>query len=41
MVDFYLHKIKHDIITIDDVPPLWKKKVQAELDKLETEEGAE
>ena len=34
MVAFYLHKIKNGDIKIEQVPALWRKKVQAELDKL-------
>lgn len=33
MVKFYVQKINRGQITIDDVPPKWKAKVQAELDK--------
>ena len=34
MVKFYLRKIVNGEITIDNVPTLWRKKVQAELDAL-------
>lgn len=33
MVQFYLRKIKAEEMTVEEVPTLWKKKVQAELDK--------
>ena len=33
MVRFYVNKVKDGIITIDGVPPRWRAKVQAELDK--------
>lgn len=33
MVELYLKKIKQDGWTIDQVPKLWKARVQAELDK--------
>lgn len=33
MVRFYINKINDGTITIDDVPPRWRAKVQAELDK--------
>ena len=33
MVKFYINKINVLTITIDDVPPRWRAKVQAELDK--------
>lgn len=33
MVAFYVAKIKDGTITIDDVPKLWKAKVEAELAK--------
>lgn len=31
MVEFYVMKIQDGTITIDNVPKLWKKKVEAEL----------
>ena len=34
MIKFYLRKINNGEITIDDVPSLWRAKVQAELDAL-------
>ncbi len=34
MVKFYLRQIEKGTITIDDVPPKWIDKVQAELDKI-------
>lgn len=37
MVKFYLRKIKAGEMTIDEVPSLWRAKVQAELDKEVTE----
>lgn len=33
MVKFYLNRIKKNLITIDDVPKLWRTKVEAELKK--------
>lgn len=33
MVAFYVDKIKNGEITIEQVPTLWREKVQAELDK--------
>ena len=33
MVAFYVMKIKDGTITIDNVPFLWKEKVQQELEK--------
>ena len=33
MVAFYVDKIKNGEMTIDQVPALWRKKVQVELDK--------
>lgn len=33
MVKIYLKKIKDDTITIEDVPKLWRAKVEAELAK--------
>lgn len=35
MVKFYIRKITNGDITIDDVPSLWKKRVEEELKKLE------
>ena len=35
MVKFYVRKITNGDITIDDVPHLWKKRVEEELEKLE------
>ncbi len=31
MVKFYVMKIKDGVITVEDVPELWKAKVEAEL----------
>lgn len=31
MVKFYVNRIKNGGMTIDEVPSLWKKKVEAEL----------
>ena len=33
MVAFYVMKIKDGTITIEDVPQLWKEKIQAELEE--------
>lgn len=33
MVAFYVMKIQDETITIDDVPVLWKEKVQQQLTK--------
>ena len=33
MVAFYVDKIKNNEMTIEQVPSLWRKKVQIELDK--------
>ena len=33
MVRFYVMKIKDGTITIDEVPQLWRKKVETELKK--------
>lgn len=33
MVALYLKRINNGLMTIDEVPQLWKDKVQAELDK--------
>lgn len=33
MVAFYVMKIRDGTITIDDVPVLWKEKVQQQLEK--------
>ncbi len=33
MVAFYVMKIQDGTITIDDVPVLWKEKVQQQLEK--------
>ena len=33
MVKFYVNRIKNGGMTIDEVPSLWKKKVEAELAK--------
>lgn len=33
MVALYVKKINEGAMTIDDVPNLWRAKVQAELDK--------
>lgn len=33
MVNFYLRKIRNNEMTVDEVPKLWRAKVQAELDK--------
>lgn len=34
MVNFFIGEIKVGRITIDDVPKLWRSKVQARLDEL-------
>lgn len=34
MVNFFIGEIKIGRITIDDVPKLWRNKVQARLDEL-------
>lgn len=33
MVKFYVNRIKNGGMTIDEVPSLWRKKVEAELAK--------
>lgn len=33
MVALYLKRIKEGLMTVDEVPKLWRDKVQAELDK--------
>lgn len=33
MVELYLKKIREDDWTVEQVPTLWRAKVQAELDK--------
>lgn len=33
MVKFYLSRIEKELMTIEDVPKLWKVKVEAELQK--------
>lgn len=33
MVNFYLNRIEKGLITIEDVPKLWRTKVEAELKK--------
>ena len=37
MVNFFIGEIKVRRITIDDVPKLWRNKVQTRLDELEQE----
>ena len=38
MVNFFIGEIKVRRITIDDVPKLWRAKVQARLDELAEQE---
>ncbi len=33
MVKFYVNRIENGKMTLEDVPNLWKKKVEAELEK--------
>ena len=33
MVEFYVNRIKNGAMTLEEVPSLWKKKVEAELAK--------
>ena len=33
MVALYVKRIKEGLMTVDEVPKLWRDKVQAELDK--------
>ena len=33
MVAYYVAKIQSGLLSIDDVPKLWRKKVEAELNK--------
>lgn len=33
MVKFYVNRIKNEAMTLEEVPSLWKKKVEAELAK--------
>lgn len=40
MVKLYLKKIADGTITIEDVPKMWRAKVEAELAKREAEEDA-
>ncbi len=37
MVNFFIGEIKVNRITIDDVPKLWRNKVQARLEELQQE----
>lgn len=37
MVNFYVNRIKNDLMTLDEVPSRWYAKVKAELDKEVTE----
>jgi len=41
MVNFFIGEIKIGRITIDDVPKLWRKNVQARLDELAQEQEDE
>lgn len=39
MINFFVEQILIGRITIEDVPMLWRRKVQAKLDELNTDEG--
>lgn len=42
MVIFYLDQIRRGLMTVDEVPRLWNKKVKKELENLEADkEGKE
>ena len=37
MIDFFLRRIKDNLMTVEDVPPLWREKVRAELESSNSE----
>lgn len=39
MVNFYVQRIKNDLMTIEQVPSLWRARVAAEIEKLPKEEN--
>lgn len=39
MINFFVEQILIGRITVEDVPMLWRAKVQARLDELNTDEG--
>lgn len=42
MVNFYVNRIQSGIITkIEQIPPLWRERVQAVLNELETQQEME
>lgn len=32
MIDFFLRRIKDNLMTVEDVPPLWREKVRKQLE---------
>lgn len=34
MLDFYLKRIKNNLMILEEVPPLWRALVKVELEKL-------
>lgn len=32
MVDFYVYKIQHNEMTLEEVPPFWREKVRIKLE---------
>lgn len=32
MIDFFLRRIKNNLMTVEDVPPLWREKVRKQLE---------
>lgn len=41
MVQFYMRKIKDGTITVDDVPALWRSRVEELLQETQTKKGEE
>lgn len=41
MINFYVNRIQSDIMTIKQVPPLWRERVQAALNELEEQQEME
>lgn len=41
MVAFYINQIEKDLMTLEEVPKLWRAKVEKELEKEQTKADAE
>lgn len=37
MINFYVNRIQNGIMTVDEVPPLWRARVQKALEERETQ----